>query len=83
MFGGNQLDGEYNCIAECLWAIPENDFIGDDQDLDTCADQCGALECSSSAASPVSKSLARCLLGVDNPAENCGQECQLNPFFLQ
>lgn len=67
-------DGEYACITECLTALGD-DFIGDQDDLDTCAAECGSSECSEDGAGPVAKTLGACVLGLTAMNAGCTEEC--------
>jgi hypothetical protein len=80
-FDGEPIVGELDCILDCLRELPYEEFVGDQDQVDTCALECGSAECNEDEAGPASVALASCLLGIGNdvaPA-GCQEECALIP----
>jgi len=76
-FDGEPIVGELDCILDCLREIPDDEFVGDDFEIETCAAECGSAECDENSAGEASVALASCLVGIDNevaPA-GCRFEC--------
>jgi hypothetical protein len=80
MVDGGTVEGEFDCMLECFAAlVADEDFIGDEVDLESCQMQCGSAECDPELASPVTTDLAACLLGLttDEDPDGCQAECGL------
>ncbi len=76
----NTVEGEFDCMLSCFAAlVADEDFIGDEVDLESCQMQCGSAECDPELAGPVTTDLAACLLGLttDEDPDGCQEECGL------
>lgn len=74
------VEGEFDCMLSCFAAlVADEDFIGDETDLESCQMQCGSAECDPELAGPVTTELAACLLGLstDEDPDGCQAECGL------
>jgi len=80
-FDDQPITGELDCILDCLRNIPVDEFLGDQDQVDACALECGSAECDESEAGPASVALASCMLGIDNDAypAGCQEECAIAP----
>lgn len=65
--------GEFDCMLACFQA--NQDFVGDEDDLEACQVLCGSAECDASGAGPVATDLAACLIGTDEDLDGCQAEC--------
>lgn len=75
-FNGEAIEGEFDCMVACF----NDDFAGDAEQLDDCADACGSVECAdfSSTAQGPAKNLLSCMLNLsENNTNNadCIDEC--------
>lgn len=80
MVGGKTVEGEFDCMISCFNALVEDDnFLGDEVDLESCQAECGSAECDPNQAGPVTTTLAECLLGLstDEDPDGCQAECGL------
>jgi len=78
-FNGEPIVGELDCILDCLREIPDDEFVGDDYEIESCAAECGSAECNEDRAGDASTALAACLVGIGNdvaPA-GCQTECAI------
>lgn len=80
-FDGEPIVGELDCILDCLRNIPYGDFIGDQDQVDECALECGSAECEESEAGPAAVALASCLVGIgnDDAPLGCQEDCSIIP----
>jgi hypothetical protein len=78
---GASISGEFDCIIECLYGIPQEDYVGGQDELDACASLCGSAECDDTKAGPAATSLAGCMLGLTTPSNpaGCQVDCEMNP----
>lgn len=68
--------GEIGCMMECFVAREEaGTFQGTEDDISSCAGQCGASECSGAGIQAPTTALAECILGVTEDSGGCLAEC--------
>lgn len=69
--------GEIECMFECFDAkVADMAFLGDEVDVDDCAAQCAADECSTGEATSVTSDLAYCAVQAQDENEfGCQAEC--------
>jgi hypothetical protein len=75
--------GEVGCMLTCFLEL-EDDFTLLEIDVEECASQCGATECTSQTASLVTQDLMRCFLdtsGTDPEELGCVAECGLDIYL--
>jgi len=79
MLNGSAVEGEFDCMLLCL----ATDYVGDQEQVDACAEQCGASECGD-ALGKVAQDTAECLVGLTSTDANgdpdlagCAAECGL------
>ena len=70
------VDSEIGCMLSCLTdREADGDFLGVQDDIDACAAQCSAQECSSTEATVPAQDFAACVAGVKNLDAGCQTEC--------
>lgn len=80
-FDDEPIVGELDCILDCLRNIPYEEFVGDQDQVDACALECGSAECDESEAGPATVALASCLVGIGNGEYplGCQEDCAILP----
>jgi len=79
-FAGDPIVGEADCILDCMRNIPYEEFIGDQDQVDACALECGSAECNEDEAGAASVALASCMVGITaaDPL-GCQEACSIVP----